>query len=135
MNLSANTKRWLVPAAILVAAGALVAAVLIYGSRQSSPTASPSPAAVEAGAIIELSDTGFLPGTITVKAGTLVQWNNNSSTNRKIVTNSSPANATMAAEVSIGAHKSYSVRFNEAGTYNYYDSVHPAANNQVVVTP
>jgi len=126
-SLSQSTKKWI---ALGVALLAVVVGIVAFALQPKSPNKdSRLP-----GAIIELSDTGFLPSTISVKVGTRVQWRNSTDSDHKLVANSETVNAGMPAEVNIVAHNTYSVNFGKEGTYNFYDGSHPTFNDVVIVT-
>jgi len=103
----------------------LIAVILLVGafvlvSCSAAPIAPTSPNEVS------ITVSSFDPGTITVSAGTTVNWVNNDNTthNIKSATFNSP---------DLTPGQTYSFKFDTAGTYNYSCSFHPNMTGSVVV--
>lgn len=71
----------------------------------------------------------FVPGTITIRAGTRVTWTNRDQVKHTI----SATNASFSALLSQGA--SLSATFNTVGTITYFCAIHPTMRGTVVVQP
>lgn len=124
----------LVRSRFLVLAGGLALAAC---SSSTSPSAGPT---------ITIRDFSFSPSTLTVKAGTTVEWLNDGPSSHTTTSDValwdsgslSPPSATGAYSGGSGATFSYT--FMTPGTYTYHCSLHPptlypAFVGSVVVTP
>jgi plastocyanin len=71
----------------------------------------------------------FVPGTVTIRAGTRVTWTNRDQVKHTI----SATNAAFSGMLSQGA--SASLTFNTVGTFTYFCAIHPQMRGTVVVQP
>jgi plastocyanin len=95
--------------------------------RATVPADIPAPEAAAA-AQVGLRDNAFEPRTVTVPAGTTVQWTNRG---QRPHTVTSDAGAWDSGSVAPGA--SYSYKFTQPGTYPYHCGHHPMEMRGVVV--
>ena len=70
----------------------------------------------------------FQPGTIEVKAGTTVTW-----VNRDDVPHTVYENNKTFKSAALDTDAKFSYKFNSAGTYSYFCSLHPRMTGQVIV--
>lgn len=103
----------------------------LYGNNQTSaPRPAPAPAQpAETQSnlnAINIENFSFSPNTLTVKKGMAVTWTNNDSAPHTI------KSAAFNSEV-LNKGQSFSFTFNEAGTFNYYCSLHPAMTGEIIV--
>ena len=89
--------------------------------------AAPAAAADET---VTIDDFAFAPGSVTVQVGDTVTWDNQNTT-AHTATDSDGAFDTG----SIGVGETAEVTFQEAGTYAYICSIHPAMTGTIVVEP
>jgi plastocyanin len=113
---------------------AIVALVaLLFGVSAARPAA-PGAGRAEDAASVRIVDSEFQPRQLTVKAGATVTWKNEGKMAHTVTADDgsfeSPA---------LGAGKTFSRQFTEAGTYRYYCAFHGGAGGDgmsgtVVVT-
>ncbi|MGH7554187.1 MAG: cytochrome P460 family protein [Longimicrobiales bacterium] len=89
----------------------------------------PTPSADQASNQPFVDNYTFVPGTITIRAGTRVTWTNRDQVKHTI----SATNASFSALLSQGA--SLSATFNTVGTITYFCAIHPTMRGTVVVQP
>ena len=93
----------------------------------STPQANtPTPTA---GKTIEISNFAFAPAQLTVTRGTRVTWINRDSAPHQPVSDSG---AVISSGV-IQTGGTYSVTFNQPGTYTYHCAIHPSMTGTIVV--
>ena len=105
----------------LAATAALVAALAVLGGC-AAQTAMLEPAAVS------ITQGAFTPAAVTIPAGTMVVWNNNSTSVQSI-------NATAFRSETIPPGGAFSNTFATAGTFRYTAGQGPTPVGTVVVTP
>jgi len=110
----------------------------------SSPTTNPlGPSDAlqpEEGAMMEdqtvtLSESGFTPATLTVKAGTTVKWVNNSGKSATVSSNPHPTH-TNYTPLNLGQFNGdtpHSLTFDALGTYGYHNHLNPAQKGTIIV--
>jgi len=76
---------------------------------------------------IEIKNFSFTPSDLTVTAGTTVTWNQNDSASHTIVSDGLFTSPTLATG------KTYSFKFEKAGEYSYYCSIHPSMKGKITV--
>jgi plastocyanin len=72
----------------------------------------------------------FNPGTITVRAGTKVEWENNDDAPHTVADTSGKFRS-----AALDTEDKFSFTFAQAGTFDYFCSLHPYMIGKVVVTP
>jgi len=90
---------------------------------------------IEAGSSSPSNDKYFVPKTITIPKGTTVTWTNRDVT-LHTVTSGSPESGNSGTEFDssyLAAEKTFQNQFNSAGTFDYYCTLHPWMNGQVIV--
>lgn len=79
-------------------------------------------------ATVTIKDFAFSPETLTVSIGTTVTWTNEDSVSHIV------GSRTMVFTSDLLAHgKSYSFTFNDAGTFEYYCTIHPTMVGHIIV--
>jgi plastocyanin len=91
--------------------------------------AAPATPASTATKTVQIKRTAFSPSTVTIKTGDTVRWVNVDTRNHQVVSN----NGSFVSPI-LGAGKSYSHKFNFAGTYRYHDGLNAAVKGVVKVT-
>jgi plastocyanin len=78
----------------------------------------------------------FVPATVTVAKGTIVEWINDDST-LHTVTSGSPESGNSGTQFDssyLSADKTFKHTFNKQGTYKYYCTLHPSMVGKIVVS-
>ena len=107
---------------------------------QSTPpaateSANASPSAMMAEKKVTISSTGFLPKSITIKAGESVTWTNNDSANHTVNSDPHPTH-TLYPFLNLGLIKpgaEKSVTVSETGSYTYHDHLNPSLTGSITV--
>lgn len=79
---------------------------------------------------VEIKDMAFSPSNITVKKGTKVTWTNKDTVSHTVTSDSG---STMDSEL-LSKGDTYSVTFDEVGSFDYHCTPHPAMTGTVTVT-
>ena len=79
---------------------------------------------------INISNFAFSPTNLTVKAGTTVVWTNHDVTGHTVTSD----NGTLMQSPTLGNGVTYSVRFNNIGSFGYHCSIHPFMTGLITVT-
>ncbi len=134
----------------IFAAGAVIVVALgiLFFTLNSNPGSTPatlvSPMAAQAPAssspsvnevTVQVTASGFVPQTLTVKAGTKVTWVNQSGQAISINSNPHPIH-TDYPPLNLGRVDdggSVSLVFDKAGTYGYHNHLNPSQTGMVVV--
>ena len=116
---------------------AVIALVAALGSCKSSMANLPP-----AGAVITVADFAFSPDTTTVKAGTIVEWDNQGPSTHTVTSDSTLwSSATLGAPGGGGGYGGSSAggtfrfTFSGVGTFKYHCSIHSQMHGVVIVTP
>jgi plastocyanin len=91
--------------------------------------AAPATPASTATATVQIKRSSFSPTTATIKTGDTVKWVNTDTQNHQVVSN----NGSFVSPI-LGPGRSYSHRFNAAGTYRYHDGLNAAVRGTIKVT-
>jgi len=78
---------------------------------------------------VNIKNGSLVPSTITVSAGTTVEWHNQDGMQHRIVSSQGLFDSGL-----IDPGEKFSVKFNNPGTYNYYCSLHPQMQGSVTVS-
>ena len=104
---------------IFVLSTIAVLALAITGASQTASTATKA---------VRITASAFSPKSVTINTGDAVKWTNRDTKNHQVI-----ANNGAFASGTIGPSKTYSHTFNNAGTFNYHDALHPALTGKIVV--
>lgn len=77
---------------------------------------------------VEMADLAFSPDNLTVAAGTTVTWTNNDSVDHTVDTEDGTLDSG-----NLGNGDEFSFTFSEAGTFDYFCSIHPTMTGTIVV--
>jgi plastocyanin len=121
----------------LVACSAAVPAV--YGASSKSETASSLSgdaystdpvitATLASGSEVVMSGFKFSPADLTVKVGTRVTWTNNDSAGHDVSARDGSFNSS-----SLGKGQTFSIVFDNEGTYDYVCTFHPGMDGRIIV--
>lgn len=86
--------------------------------------------------IVKVTDTGYVPNSITVKVGQTVIWQNETNSAVWIASNPHPAHSDYPEfdeKGSMSKGESFSFTFTKAGTWGYHDHFKPSAKGFVTV--
>lgn len=105
-------------------------------SASPSPQSSPATSSAQIQTTtVKITSSGFVPATVTIKAGDSVTWTNDDTSVHTV--NSSPhPTHTDYAPLNLNqlkAGESKSLTFPQAGTYKYHDHLRPSLTGSVVV--
>lgn len=87
-----------------------------------------APAASAATKVVSIKRAAFSPATVSITAGDTIRWKNDDTRNHQVVSTT----GTFASPV-LGPAKTYSFKFDVAGTYNYRDALVPTSLGTVKV--
>jgi len=77
---------------------------------------------------VSIEDNTFVPSTVTISTGQTVRW-----TNLDSVSHTVTGTETSFGSQSLNQGDSYEFLFTDAGTYEYYCSIHPEMRGTVIV--
>jgi plastocyanin len=109
------------------------------GSTSSAPASTPAPASTSGGqssgavAKVDMHNIQFSPKTLTVKAGTTVEWTNDDSVNHDVTKQTGPGPQFSSGTGDLGSGATYKVTFKTPGTVKYECTVHPGMTGTIVV--
>jgi plastocyanin len=106
------------PGGLLVAAIVALAALVAMGA--DARAVSPS--------LVDIRDSKYLPGTITVAAGTTVRW-----TNRDEETHTVTSETGLFGSAGLDLGEDYTYTFTTRGVYPYGCDLHPFMQGTIVV--
>jgi amicyanin len=123
--------------ALVASGGAMAILAAGCGGSSSGSTSSGQPAAgsgsgAQSGtAKVEIVNYSFKPSTLTVKAGTKVTFTMMDASTVHTATGS--GNASFIKSPNLKKGQSYTVTFNEKGTFNYICNIHPYMKGTITV--
>ena len=128
--------------AIVIIAGAFL---LIGNKKQTAPIEQAQPSVTKTQKIeiptqgpnitVEVTKTGFVPPTITIKSGTQVMWKNTSGESATVNSDPHPTH-TLYPFLNLGAFdngSSVNVVFDKPGTYTYHNHFNSSQKGKVIV--
>ena len=78
---------------------------------------------------VNIKNGSFVPSALTVPVGATVEWHNQDGVQHRIVSSQGLFDSGV-----IDSGKKFSVKFNSAGAYNYYCSLHPQMQGSITVS-
>src|SRR5919205_1097121 len=90
--------------------------------------AAPATSSSTATHTVQIKRSAFQPATLTIKTGDTVKWVNSDTQSHQVVSN----NGSFVSPI-LGPGKTYSHKFNFAGTYRYHDGLNAASKGTVKV--
>jgi plastocyanin len=116
--------------------GGVGAYTLMSGNNKSSTSTATASLALLASAQVSITNTGFVPATVTIKAGQAVTWTNNDTKPHVVASDPYPTDNALAnfdSRQNLTTDDHYSSVFDKAGTYTYHDDLNPYALKGTVV--
>lgn len=107
--------KWLVGAVIVVMIG--VASVLAISNKAKQSIKA------EATVTVQITDSGFIPETVTIKPGESITWVNTDMAAHEVAAN--PAQEGFDTVAPLGRNQSVTFTFDKAGRYTYHDPLNP----------
>lgn len=107
--------------------------LMLSGRNKQEKVTSKTP---EATAIVTITNSGFVPSTLTVKKGQTVKWVNSDVSPHRVASNPHPTHTGLPgfdSKNNIDKDASYSFNFDKSGTFGYHDHLNPQTFNGVVV--
>jgi len=114
-------KQAVIPFMILVGISTLL---LVGGTSASARATNDQPAKVA----VTIDNFNFGPGSLTIAAGTTVIW-----TNRDDVPHNVTSTDKLFKSPTLDTGEHWEFTFKQAGTFNYYCSIHPKMTGKVIV--
>jgi len=120
---SQKQKVFFVSVAGLIAAAALAATGAIFWNSRNTAAASNT---VEIG----ITSKGFGPATMHIQKGQSVTWVNTDTATHAVVSDNktSKGDASAFGSEAMGINETYTVTFDQPGSYTYYDAMNPYTN-------
>jgi plastocyanin len=87
-------------------------------------------AALAENPMVKIDNYTFLPASLTIKTGTAVTWLNKDDIPHTVVSKTG-----VFRSKALDTDDSFSFTFNEAGSYEYFCSLHPHMTGTIVVQP
>ncbi|HLY92723.1 MAG TPA: cupredoxin family copper-binding protein [Candidatus Angelobacter sp.] len=106
---------------------AALAIMLIMVAGRSSARGT-TPAEDKPSAEIKIDNFVFSPNTVTVPAGTTIQWTNHDDIPHNVVADDKSFKSKV-----LDTDEAFSYTFSKPGTYSYFCSIHPKMTGKVVV--
>jgi plastocyanin len=129
-----STKKLLSALAIIIVVFGLLL-VFMQHSKENKKTRQPAKSEV-ATAVVRITEDGFQPSNLKVKAGTLVVWTNDDTEPHRIASNPYPTHKdlpSLDSKSSIDTNGKYRYTFNQKGTFGYHDELNPDVNGTVII--
>ena len=125
-----NRKRLIIFGLVMLVAIGLILVVIFRPKEQPSGSNEDSKVAH-----VEIGRDGFLPVSLTIKKGMIVEWENEDDIERILASNPHPAHTDLKELESprLMEHQSYQFTFDKVGTFSYHDHLNPTINGTITV--
>jgi plastocyanin len=80
-----------------------------------------------------IKNMSYIPDTLSVPAGTEVEWANQDSAAHTVTSGDTLNNKILFDSGSIGIHRTFSYKFDSAGIYHYYCKIHSKEMNGIII--
>lgn len=118
-------------AVIAIVIGAGLYFLLVGREKQEKATAKiPAPTA-----IVTITSSGFVPATLSIKAGQTVKWVNSDESPHRVASNPHPTHTGLArfdSKNNLAKDEIFVFNFDKAGTFGYHDHLNPQTLQGVV---
>ncbi len=136
MRAARNMKRGQAVAALCITV-ILAVALTTFVNNRTNPVDAPVVQAAPANiSDVLITNSGFVPQTVSIKKGTVVIWQSAQIGQPVIIaSNPYPKNDSLptlkSGQLSVGS--SYRYKFDKAGTFSYHDDLNPNTNGFIIV--
>ncbi len=116
---------------IIIVALLIIGGVIYFGLKNflpAQPSSNSRSLVPEKSPQVKISGFAFDPSTVAIRVGSTVTWLNTDPVGHTITGDN--LNSDLLA-----TGQTYRQTFNQAGTFNYYCSIHPFMKGQVIVVP
>ena len=101
-----------------------------------TPTPSPTPQPTLPVTVVQMVENPpghylFQPSSLTITAGTVVVWIDNSDAPHTVTSDSGAPSAFNTTQ-NVTQNKTFALQFNQAGTYHYHCNIHPTTMKAIV---
>ena len=111
---------------VVVFVAAAVLGITAFGAKHSAGAAQQKPQSAE----VKIDNFSFGPAGLTVSVGSTVTWTNRDDIPHTVVSSDDPK--VFKSKV-LDTDEKFSFKFDKAGTYSYFCSVHPKMTGKVIV--
>ncbi len=118
------TKRIVSPASLIAPVLIAIALLTVSPSKVQANAEQPPAPATD----VKIDNFAFAPDTLTVAVGTTVTWTNRDDIPHTVVS----TDGTFKSKVR-DTDETFSYKFEKAGTYSYFCSIHPKMTGKIVV--
>lgn len=124
---------------VLVVIVAVAAGIYYEAHNNKKPSSTVNAAttkALYAPSQVDITSTGFVPATVSVKPGQAVVWTNHDTAPHIVASDPYPSDNTLPGLNSVQqltTNDSYTYIFNHTGTFTYHDNLNPSLEGTVVV--
>lgn len=120
--------------------GGIIYVGIYYFSPKTTPTPQPTPSPTISAVttnenMIDLTDAGYSPSTITIAVGDVVTWTNKSAGTATVSSDDHPTH-TKYAPLNLGKFEpgsTHSLNFDTAGTYTYHNHLNATQVGTIIV--
>lgn len=113
-----------------------LAALLAAGCNQTSQQP-PPPAATPGQNVVIYTDSGFSPGTLTIKQGQTVTFENQSSSGMSVASNPHPTHTDYPEfdqyKSSQRGQQTYTFTFEKVGRWGFHNHLNPSSGGTIIV--
>jgi plastocyanin len=121
--------------ALCVAVAIVTAAVLFFWHHQPNSSSLSTTTSSKPTAVIQLTSTGFVPATLSVKVGTPITWRNTDAAPHRVASNPYPQDSTIPGlhSMNLVSGSSYTYTPPTVGVIHYHDDLNPTHNGTIMV--
>lgn len=114
----------------LIVVAAVLIGIIIVDVYRSNTTSKVNATTItkNAPAQVSITSSGFIPATISIKAGQAIVWTNSDTKTHEVASDPYPNDNALAGFVDkqpLNQTETYSFIFDKAGTYTYHDTLNP----------
>ena len=109
----------------------LIGGAYMLGTKMKKTSSTVEPATlvegVKASAVVEITNEGFKPATLSINKGTLVTFVNKDAGQHSVASDPHPTHTNLSGfdSTNLNNEDTYFFVFNKIGTYNYHDELNP----------
>jgi plastocyanin len=129
---SKKPRRKALPLILVIVIAFSLAFAYVYSHKKASPTVFMPPKL----ATVRITEDGFQPQTLKVKAGTTIVWTNDDTEPHRVAANPYPSHKSLPeldSKTGFDTKGTYRFTFNKPGTFGYHDELNPGNNGTIIV--